>query len=78
LFGKLTQRTYALYVVRVPQTRALPPIFFRFHLNDGQPYLNLMVDTINPRIGLSPMSKRPFRGTKKSLASRYAKPFYSN
>jgi len=32
LFGKLTQRTYALYVVRVPQTGALPPTSFRFHL----------------------------------------------
>ena len=29
---KLTQQTYALYAICVPQTRALPPTSFRFHL----------------------------------------------
>jgi hypothetical protein len=32
LFSKLIQQTLALYEVRVPQTRDLPPISFRFHL----------------------------------------------
>jgi len=32
LLCKLTQQAYALYAVRIPQTRALPPTSFRFHL----------------------------------------------
>ena len=32
LIGKLTHQTHALYAVRIPQTGALPPTSFRFHL----------------------------------------------
>ena len=59
LFGKLTHQAYALYAVRVPQTGALPPASFRFHLTVDTLVLGLTVGTINPRIGLSPNSKRP-------------------
>ena len=46
-------------VIRVPQTKGLPPTSFRFHLAMDTLVLGYMVGTISPHYGLSPISVRP-------------------